>query len=215
MASFVITIITGVLLMVYYKPSTDLAYQSMKDIHFTVYTGRFIRNIHRWAAQLMVLTVLLHMARVFFTASYKKPREFNWLVGLGLLVITLALSFTGYLLPWDQLAYWAITIGSNIANSPRELTDAIGITKFFDPGGFQKRLLLGANFVGQDSLIRFYVLHVFVLPLALVTLLGVHFWRIRKDGGLAKPEDPMGGLAEWGGERRTVYFNRWPPKPTA
>jgi len=176
-ASFLIALITGILLMVYYKPSTDLAYQSMKDIHFTVYTGRFIRNIHRWAAQLMVLTVLLHMARVFFTASYKKPREFNWVVGLGLMVITLALSFTGYLLPWDQLAYWAITIGSNIANSPRELTDALGITQWFDPGGFQKQLLLGANYVGQDALIRFYVLHVFILPLALVTLMGVHFWR--------------------------------------
>jgi len=204
-STFLITVITGVLLMVYYKPSTDLAYPSIKDIHFTVSTGRFIRNIHRWAAQIMVLTVLLHMTRVFFTGSYKRPREFNWIVGLGLLVITLALSFTGYLLPWDQLAYWAITIGSNIANSPRELTDAIGITKFFDPGGFQKRLLLGANFVGQDALIRFYVLHVFVLPLALVTLMGVHFWRIRKDGGLARPEDPMGGPAEWGGERRPVF----------
>jgi len=204
-ASFAITVITGVLLMVYYKPSTDLAYQSIKDIHFAVYTGRFIRNIHRWAAQLMVLVVLLHMARVFFTASYKKPREFNWLIGLGLLVVTLALSFTGYLLPWDQLAYWAITIGSNIANSPRELTDAIGTTGLFDPGGLQKRLLLGANYVGQDALIRFYILHVFVLPLALVTLLGVHFWRIRKDGGLARPEDPPGGPAEWGGEHRQVF----------
>jgi len=203
--TFLITVVTGLLLMVYYKPSTDLAYQSIKDIHFTVYTGRFIRNIHRWAAQLMVLTVLLHMARVFFTGSYKKPREFNWLVGLGLLVMTLALSFTGYLLPWDQLAYWAITIGSNIANSPRELTDAIGITRWMDPGGFQKRLLLGANYVGQDALIRFYVLHVFLLPVALVTLLGVHFWRIRKDGGLARPEDPMGGKAEWGGAHRTVF----------
>jgi quinol-cytochrome oxidoreductase complex cytochrome b subunit len=204
-AGFLLTLVTGILLMVYYKPSTDLAYQSIKDIHFTVSTGRFIRNIHRWAAQLMVLTVLLHMARVFFTASYKKPREFNWLVGLGLLVTTLALSFTGYLLPWDQLAYWAITIGSNIANSPRELTDALGVTKWMDPGGFQKRLLLGANYVGQDALIRFYVLHVFLLPLALVTLLSVHFWRIRKDGGLAKPEDAPGGLAEWGGEPRPVF----------
>jgi quinol-cytochrome oxidoreductase complex cytochrome b subunit len=204
-STFLITVITGVLLMVYYKPSTDLAYQSIKDIHFTVPTGRFIRNIHRWAAQLMVLVVLLHMARVFFTASYKKPREFNWIVGLGLLVMTLALSFTGYLLPWDQLAYWAITIGSNIANSPRELTDAIGVSGWMDPGGFQKRLLLGANFVGQDALIRFYVLHVFVLPLSLVVLLSVHFWRIRKDGGLAKPEDPMGGVAEWGGELRPVF----------
>jgi len=204
-AGFLLTLVTGILLMVYYKPSTDLAYQSIKDIHFTVSTGRFIRNIHRWAAQLMVLTVLLHMARVFFTASYKKPREFNWLVGLGLLVITLALSFTGYLLPWDQLAYWAITIGSNIANSPRELTDALGVTKWMDPGGFQKRLLLGANYVGQDALIRFYVLHVFLLPLALVTLMSVHFWRIRKDGGLARPEDAPGGLAEWGGEPRAVF----------
>ena len=204
-SAFLITLITGVLLMVYYKPSTDLAYQSIKDIHFTVSTGRFMRNIHRWAAQLMVVAVLLHMARVFFTSSYKKPREFNWVVGLGLLVLTLALSFTGYLLPWDQLAYWATTIGSNIANSPRELTDAIGITHWLDPGGFQKRLLLGANFVGQDALIRFYVLHVFVLPLALVVLVSVHFWRIRKDGGMARPEDPMGGLAEWGGELKPVF----------
>jgi quinol-cytochrome oxidoreductase complex cytochrome b subunit len=204
-SSLILLTVTGVLLMVYYKPSSDLAYQSIKDIHFTVATGRFIRNIHRWSAQLMVLSVFLHMARVFFTGSYRRPREFNWLVGLALLVLTLALSFTGYLLPWDQLAYWAITIGSNIANSPRELTDALGITKWFDPGGFQRRLLLGANYVGEDALIRFYILHVFVLPLALVTLLGVHFWRIRKDGGLARPEDPMGGKAQWGGRLQAVF----------
>ncbi len=204
-ASFVVLCLTGVLLMVYYKPSTALAYDSIKDLHYVVFTGRLIRNIHRWSAHLMVVAVFLHMARVFYTASYKKPREFNWLVGLGLLVLTLALSFTGYLLPYDQLAYWAITIGSNIANSPRELTDAIGMTKWFDPGGLQRRLLLGANFVGEDSLIRFYILHVFVLPVLLITLLGVHFWRIRKEGGLARPEDPMGGKAEWGGEMRTVF----------
>jgi quinol-cytochrome oxidoreductase complex cytochrome b subunit len=204
-ASFLILCITGVLLMVYYKPSTALAYDSIKDIHFVVFTGRFMRNIHRWSAHIMVIAVFLHMARVFYTGSYKKPREFNWLIGLALLVLTLALSFTGYLLPYDQLAYWAITIGSNIANSPRELTDALGVTQWFDPGGFQKRLLLGANFVGEDALIRFYVLHVFVLPVLLVMLLGVHFWRIRKDGGLARPEDPMGGKAEWGGSMKKVF----------
>ena len=208
-ASFIILTLTGVLLMIYYKPSTGLAYESIKDIHFVVSTGRFIRNIHRWSAHLMVVAVFLHMARVFFTASYKKPREFNWLVGLGLLVLTLALSFTGYLLPWDQLAYWATTIGANIANSPRELTDALGITQWFDPGGFQRRLLLGANYVGEDALIRFYVLHVFILPMVLVLLVGIHFWRIRKDGGLARPEDPAGGpaevRAEWGGEQRPVF----------
>jgi len=204
-ASFLILCITGVLLMVYYKPSTTLAYDSIKDLHYVVFTGRFIRNIHRWSAHVMVVAVFLHMARVFYTSSYKKPREFNWLVGLGLLVLTLALSFTGYLLPYDQLAYWAITIGSNIANSPRELTDALGITQWLDPGGFQKRLLLGANFVGEDALIRFYVLHDFILPVLLIALLGVHFWRIRKDGGLARPEDPMGGSAEWGGSMKRVF----------
>ena len=187
-ASFVLLTATGILLMVYYKPATELAYQSVKDIHFVVPAGRFIRNIHRWSAHLMVVAVFLHMARVFFTGSYKKPREFNWLVGLALLVLTLGLSFTGYLLPWDQLAYWAITIGSNIANSPREVTDALGITKWFDVGGFQKQLLLGANHVGEEALIRFYVLHVAVLPLLMVALMGVHFWRVRKDGGLSRDE---------------------------
>src|SRR5579883_2176902 len=186
-ASFVVLTITGILLMVYYKPSTDLAYQSVKDLHFVVPAGRFIRNIHRWAAHLMVIAVFLHMARVFFTGSYKPPREFNWLIGLALLVVTLGLSFTGYLLPWDQLAYWAITIGSNIASSPREVTDALGITRWFDVGGLQKQLL-GANFVGQEALIRFYVLHVAILPLAIAGLMGIHMWRVRKDGGLSRDE---------------------------
>ena len=188
-AAFLITLVTGVLLMFYYKPYPDVAYQSIKDIHFVVPTGRFIRNIHRWAANVMVVVVLLHMARAFFTAAYRKPREFNWLVGLGLLVTTLALSFTGYLLPWDQLAYWAITIGANIAQSPRELTDAVGVTESFDIGGLQRQLLLGSDVVGEEALIRFYLLHVMILPIALLTLVAVHFWRIRKDGGLARPTD--------------------------
>ncbi len=187
--SFLIAGITGVLLMIYYTPSTELAYQSVKDIHYVVPTGRFIRNLHRWSAHIMVITAILHAVRVFFTASYRRPREFNWLMGLGLLTITLGLSFTGYLLPWDQLAYWAATIGANIAGSPRELTDALGITQYFDVGGFCKELLLGADEVGQPALTRFYFLHVMVLPLMLLMLLAVHFWRIRKDGGLARPSD--------------------------
>jgi quinol-cytochrome oxidoreductase complex cytochrome b subunit len=184
---FLILLGTGILLMVYYAPSTELAYQSIKDIHYVVPTGRLIRNIHRWGAHLMVGIVLLHMCRVFYASGYKAPREFNWVLGMALFVVTLALSFTGYLLPWDQLAYWAVTIGANIAASPRELTDVLGITAWFDPGGISKTLLLGANEVGQDALIRFYLLHVIVLPLVLVMLAGVHFWRIRKDGGLARP----------------------------
>ncbi len=189
LAAFLVTLATGVLLMFYYKPYPDVAYLSIKDIHFVVPTGRFIRNIHRWSANIMVVTVLLHMARAFFTAAYRKPREFNWAIGMLLLVTTLALSFTGYLLPWDQLAYWAITIGANIAQSPREVTDALGITSSFDPGGLQKLILLGSDEVGEEALIRFYLLHVMILPLVLAALAAVHFWRVRKDGGLVRPAD--------------------------
>lgn len=204
-AAFLITLVTGVLLMFYYKPYPDVAYQSIKDIHFIVPTGRFIRNIHRWAANIMVITVILHMARTFFTAAYRKPREFNWLIGMGLLVMTLALSFTGYLLPWDQLAYWAITIGTNIAQSPREVTDALGITHYFDPGEMQRLLLLGSDIVGPVALIRFYLLHVMILPLALAALMAVHFWRIRKDGGLVRPEGADSKLGPLPGDTYPVF----------
>lgn len=201
---FIILAVTGILLMVYYKPSTELAYNSIKDLHFVVPTGRFIRNIHRWAAHLMVACVMLHMARVFYTASYKAPREFNWVLGMVLFVLTLALSFTGYLLPWDQLAFWAITIGANIAASPRELTDELGVTALFDVGGFQKEILLGASEVGQDALIRFYVLHVAVLPLLMGIVIAVHFWRIRKDGGLSRPQGATtpAGKGAWSNDPR-------------
>jgi len=184
---FLILSATGVLLMVYYKPSVDLAYQSIKDLHFVVPTGRFIRNIHRWAGHMMVVCVMLHMARVFYTASYKAPREFNWVLGMFLLVLTFGLSFTGYLLPWDQLAYWAITIGANIAASPNELANALGLPPAFNIGDLQKEILLGASSVGQDALTRFYVLHVAVLPLVMTIVIAVHVWRIRKDGGLSRP----------------------------
>jgi quinol-cytochrome oxidoreductase complex cytochrome b subunit len=184
---FAILTLTGIILMVYYKPSTALAYDSVVDLHYMVPMGRLVRNVHRWAAHLMVASVLLHMVRVFYAGSFKAHRAMNWLVGIALLALTFGLSFTGYLLPWDQLGFWATTIGANIAASPRELTDAVGITHVFDPGGFMRGLLLGAGSVGQEALIRFYLLHVIVLPLALVALVGVHFWRIRKDGGLGKP----------------------------
>lgn len=184
---FIILTVTGILLMVYYRPSLGFAYDSIKDLYYIVPAGRIIRNIHRWGAHLMVLLVLLHMARVFYTSAYKSPREFNWVVGMLLFVLTLALSFTGYLLPWDQLAYWAIVIGSNIAASPNELTEALGLGSAFRIGDLQKELLLGSSAIGADALIRFYILHVIVLPIITAGLIGLHIWRIRKDGGLARP----------------------------
>jgi quinol-cytochrome oxidoreductase complex cytochrome b subunit len=188
LSQFAILLVTGVLLMVYYAPSVERAYDSIKDIMYVVPTGRYMRNIHRWLAHMMVATVIFHMARVFYTSAYKAPRELNWVLGMVLFVLTLAFSFTGYLLPWDQLAYWAITIGANIAASPNELAAALGLPQAFYVGDIQKELLLGASTVGQGALIRFYLLHVMVLPLVFSAVLGLHIWRIRKDGGLARPE---------------------------
>jgi cytochrome b-561 len=184
---FLIMIFTGVVLMVYYTPSVDMAYQSVKDIVNVVPGGRIIRNMHRWASQGMVIVVFLHLLRVFYTGSYLGKRSLNWVIGVVLLMITLLSNFSGYLLPWDQLAYWAVTIGSNIAASARELTDLLGITGAFDPGGFLKKLLIGGETVGQPALSRFFTLHVIFLPLSMLILLGIHFWRIRKDGGLSRP----------------------------
>jgi len=164
---------TGVLLMFYYVPSVERAYASMKEIQLSVTLGQLTRNMHRWAAHAMVVSVALHMARVFYVGAYKPPREFNWLVGVGLLLLTLAASFTGYLLPWDQLSYWAITVGTNIAG--------------YMPGAgtVLRGLLLGGVEVGQNTLIRFYALHIAALPLLMALLMSVHVWRVRKDGGLS------------------------------
>lgn len=169
---FVILIVTGVVLMLYYQPAIPNAYQNMKDLQYVVSNGSFLRNMHRWAAHLMVLTVFLHMLRVFFKGAYKPPREFNWVVGVILLVLTLLLSYTGYLLPYDQLSYWAVTVGANIV-------------KYVPVIGTQIRyLLLGGSQIGENTLIRFYVLHCVILPLIMCMLVALHFWRIRKDGGL-------------------------------
>ena len=170
---FGVLIFTGVLLMFYYIPSVERAYPSMKEIQLSVPLGQFTRNMHRWAAHLMVLVVILHMVRVFYTGAYKPPREFNWIVGVGLLMLTLGASFTGYLLPWDQLSYWAITVGTNIASYA-----PVG-------GEFVKGILLGGSDVGQNALIRFYTLHIAVIPLVMLVVVSLHMWRVRKDGGLA------------------------------
>ncbi len=184
---FLVMVFTGVILMIYYTPSVETAYQSVKDIVNIVPGGRIIRNMHRWASQGMIIVVFLHLVRVFYTGSYLGNRSLNWVIGVVLLIITLLSNFSGYLLPWDQLAYWAVTIGSNIAASARELTDLLGITNWFDPGGFLKKLLIGGEVVGQAALSRFFALHVIFLPLTMLVLVGIHFWRIRKDGGLSRP----------------------------
>jgi quinol-cytochrome oxidoreductase complex cytochrome b subunit len=172
---FLALTVTGLYLMFFYVPSVSRAYQDIQAIEASVAFGSFVRNMHRWAAHLMVLTVFLHMIRVFYHGAYKPPREFNWVIGVVLLFCTLWLSFTGYLLPWDQIAFWAITVGTQMAL----YAPLLGAESSF--------FLLGGIEVGQDTLLRFYVMHVIAFPLITAILLIVHFWRIRKDGGISGP----------------------------
>ncbi len=176
---FVVLTITGIFLMFFYTPAagagTELAYADMRTIQASVTFGQLVRNMHRWGAHLMVFTVFLHMARVFYHGAYKPPREFNWVVGVILLTLTLLLSFTGYLLPWDQLAVWAVTVG----------TEMMGFTPVF--GKQVQFVLLGGAVIGPNTLLRWYVLHVLFVPFVTVVFLAVHFWRIRKDGGISGP----------------------------
>ena len=158
---FLVLTVTGVFLMFFYVPSLDVRVQrhpaaSRHEVPF----GLLTRNIHRWAAHLMVFFVFLHMMRVFYHGAYKPPREFNWVVGVLLLFFTVALSFTGYLLPWDQIAFWAVTIGNNIASY---------VPLFSRPS---QLLIFGGIEVSQNTLLRFYVLHVILLPLTAADLPG-------------------------------------------
>ena len=180
MTSFVLGVIiavTGVLLMLYYQPAIPEAYENMKDLQYVISHGMLMRNMHRWAGHLMVIVVFLHLLRVFYDGAYRPPREFNWVIGVVLFIMTLLEGYTGYLLPYDQLSYWAVTVGANIIEHVPLIGDEL------------RFLFLGGNEIGEVTLMRFYVLHCIILPIIMCGLLGVHFWRIRKDGGLAYKPD--------------------------
>lgn len=169
---FLVLSSSGFLLMIYYLPTANNAHASIQDIQYAVSFGSFSRALHYWSAHAMVIFMLLHLIRVLFCAGYR-DREFNWFLGLMMCLITLALGYTGALLPWDQRAFWATTIVSRLLDNLPFLGPAI------------KNLMLGGTEVTQSALLRFYVLHVTMLPAALTVLIALHFWRIRKDGGLA------------------------------
>lgn len=188
-ALYLILTLTGVALMFYYRPTIGLAYRDIKDLEFAVTLGMFLRNAHRWAAQAMVVAVIAHMVRVFLTGAYKKPREFNWGIGVLLLTLTLFLSFTGYLLPWDQLAIWAVTVGTNMAGATPVLGNEgpLGALVGMRINNDVRFTLLGGTMVGENTLLRFYVMHCVAVPLVVGILLILHFWRIRKDSFSAAP----------------------------
>ena len=175
-----VLIVTGVLLMFRYEPTVERAYNSLQSLETTVAFGSLLRALHHWSANLLVVTLFLHLLRVFFTGGFKKGRGLNWTVGLILFILVLASNFTGYLLPWDQLAYWAVTVGTSLLAYIPAVGAELG------------RLALGGSEVGQRTLDNFFALHVAVLPLSLMGLLLYHFWRIRKDGGISQPPPEEG-----------------------
>jgi len=186
---FVVLTLTGVFLMFYYHPTKGQAFRDILYLRHDVPYGNLLRNMHRWAAHAMIITVWLHMLRVFLTGSYKPPREFNWGVGVLLLVVTMLLSFTGYLLPDDQLGFWAVTVGTNMARATPLLGHEgpfgpeLGMTAFNDI----RFALLGGSIVDSNALLRAYIWHCIGLPVILSVFMIVHFWRIRKDGSISGP----------------------------
>ncbi|HXC70234.1 MAG TPA: cytochrome b N-terminal domain-containing protein [Pyrinomonadaceae bacterium] len=190
---FIVLTFTGVLLMFYYHPTKADAFKDILYLEHDVPFGKLLRNMHRWAAHLMVITTWLHMFRVVLTGSYKKPREFNWCVGVVLLVLTLLLSFTGYLLPDDQLGFWAVTVGTNMARATPMLGHEgpfgpqLGLTAYNDV----RFGLLGGSIVDSNALLRSYIWHCIGIPLVASIFMAVHFWRIRKDGGISGPAPVM------------------------
>ncbi|HTQ57677.1 MAG TPA: cytochrome b N-terminal domain-containing protein, partial [Bryobacteraceae bacterium] len=190
---YITLVFTGTLLMFYYHPSKVVAFRDILYLEHDVPFGKLLRNMHRWGAHLMVIMVELHMFRVFLTGSYKTPRQFNWVVGVILLVLTLLLSFTGYLLPDDQLGFWAVTVGTNMARATPGLGNEgpfgslLGMTPYNDV----RFALLGGSIVDANALLRAYIWHCVAIPIIASTFMVVHFWRVRKDGGISGPAPVM------------------------
>ena len=172
---FVVEVISGLVLMVYYVPRPDGAYESIYRIMHSAPFGEHLRDVHRLAAELMIVVVALHMLRTFLTGSFKNERKFTWITGVALLILTLGLTFSGYLLPWDQLAYWAVTIGTSMAGAAPVIGEQLNI------------VLRGSTEIGADGLLRFYLLHIIGLPLIAALLLAVHYYRVARIHGISLP----------------------------
>jgi len=175
---------TGILLMFGYEPAPGSAYQSLLRVQETTLFGGLLRGVHHWSANLLIVVLTLHLLRVYFTGGFHPPRQFNWVIGLGLLACVLVSNFTGYLLPWDQLSYWAITIS----------TGMLGYVPWIGPG--IKAAIRGGDEVGQATLITFYTLHTSIIPALAFLLMGFHFWRVRKAKGVVVPRRPGEGASD-------------------
>ncbi len=172
---FFVELLTGLILMIYYTPSPAEAYTSIEKLLTNVPFGQMLRDIHRLGAEGMVIFTALHMFRTFMTGSYKKERSFTWLTGVVLLLTTLALSFSGYLLPWDQLAYWAVTIGTSMADAAPFIGTQVNL------------LLRGAPDIAANGLLRFYLAHVVLLPLIAILVISIHYYKVSREHGISLP----------------------------
>ena len=173
--AFLSQAVTGVFLAMYYDPSPVRAYESTRYLTNEVFLGEFVRGMHRWGSSVMVVLIFLHMARTFFFGAYKYPRELNWIIGVVLLILTMAMSFTGYLLPFDQRAYWATIVGVNIN----------GTGPFVGP--FLSDFLRGGADFGATTLSRFYAIHMLLIPGGIAALTGAHLYLVAKQGTTAPP----------------------------
>ncbi len=178
---FLITVVTGGVLLFHYRPATAHAHGDVLALAQEVPFGAFLRSLHRYAGDGMVIAVVVHLLRVLLTGSYKPPREFNWVVGVALLALTLGIAFTGYLLPWDQKGYWATTVATHLVGAV-PVVGADGPGALLSADRDLRVALLGGTTVGPATLVRFYALHCFILPLAGGLLMALHFWRVRRDG---------------------------------
>ena len=178
---------TGLMMKLVYQPVPDRAYASIIYLQNTVLFGQLIRNLHHWSGNALLLVVFLHLLRVFFTGAFHAPRQFNWIIGLLMFLLVLGSNFSGYLLPWDQLAYWAITICTGML----EYIPVVG-------GGLQKMIRGGVD-IGPATLSNFYAIHTAVIPACLLILMPFHFWRVRKSGGLVIPRTPQEDPGDRGG----------------
>ncbi|MGE5348617.1 MAG: cytochrome b N-terminal domain-containing protein [Actinomycetota bacterium] len=168
----VIQVVTGLLLKFHYEPSPENAYNSILNLQESLLFGKMLRNIHHWSAIAFVWVVFLHMLRTAFTGAYRPPRDVTWITGLALLILVVLSNFTGYLLPWDQLSYWAVTVATSLLSYIPLAGEPI------------RRALLGGAEVGQPTLTNFFNLHTGVIPLIMIALMAWHFWRIRRAGGV-------------------------------
>jgi quinol-cytochrome oxidoreductase complex cytochrome b subunit len=175
---FFVLAATGILLMFVYEPSPERAYESIVSLQEDVFFGKLVRNVHHWSANFLIIVAFLHLLRVYFTEAFRGPRQFNWIIGLGLLASILLSNFTGYLLPWDQLSYWAVTISTG-------MIEYVPIV-----GGWLKEVIRGGTEIGSSTLVTFYTLHTTVVPVVLIIFMAFHFWRVRKAGGVVVPRSP-------------------------